>query len=65
MKAFLEEYGLVIVIVIVVAMLIGVAVYVSKAGKGKMENTFDRFTQIGDDALKDAGISGSGSGDTN
>lgn len=65
MKAFLEEYGLIIVVVIVVAMLIGVAIYVSKAGKGKMEDTFDRFTQIGDDALKDAGISGSGSGNTN
>lgn len=65
MKAFLEEYGLIIVVVIVVAMLIGVAIYVSKAGKGKMEDTFDRFTQIGDDALKDAGIFGSGSGNTN
>ena len=67
MKAFLEEYGLVIVIVIVVAMLIGVASYVSREGKGKMEGTFDGLTKIGDQALKDGGVdAGSGgSGNTN
>ena len=52
----MEEYGLVIVIVIVVAMLIGVASYVSREGKGKMEDTFDGFTQIGEKALQDAKI---------
>lgn len=64
MKAFLEEYGLVIVIVIVVAMLIGVAWVVSTKGREKMENTFDSFTGIGDQAIKDAtdaaGTNGSG-----
>lgn len=64
MKAFLEEYGLVIVIVIVVAMLIGVAWVVSTKGKEKMEDTFDAFTGIGDQAVQDAvdaaGNNGSG-----
>lgn len=64
MKAFLEEYGLVIVIVIVVAMLIGVAWLVSTEGKKKMEETFNSFTDIGDQAIKDAtdaaGANGSG-----
>lgn len=54
MKAFLEEYGLVIVIVIVVAMLIGVAWVVSTKGKEKMEGTFNSFTEIGDEAVEDA-----------
>lgn len=64
MKAFLEEYGLVIVIVIVVAMLIGVAWLVSTEGKKKMKETFNSFTDIGDQAIKDAidaaGANGSG-----
>lgn len=54
MKAFLEEYGLVIVIVIVVAMLIGVAWLVSTNGKAKMQDTFEKFTGIGDKAVQDA-----------
>lgn len=60
MKAFLEEYGLVIVITIVVAMLIGVAVYVSQQGKTKMEATFNSFTTTGEGALSGAGVGGSG-----
>ena len=44
MKAFLEEYGLVIVVIIVVAVLIGLAVYFSQTGKTKITNTYENFT---------------------
>ena len=45
MKAFLEEYGLVIVVIIVVAVLIALAVYFSTKGKADITNTYDQFTQ--------------------
>ncbi|MBR4314440.1 MAG: hypothetical protein IKP66_05970 [Lachnospiraceae bacterium] len=44
MKAFLEEYGLVIVVIIVVAVLIALAVYFSTKGKADITNTYDQFT---------------------
>ena len=44
MKAFLEEYGLVIVVIIVVAVLIALAVYFSSKGKKDITNTYDQFT---------------------
>ena len=48
MKAFLEEYGLVIVVIIVVAVLIGLAVYFSQSGKTKITNTYENFTSGAD-----------------
>lgn len=54
MKAFLEEYGLVIVIVLVVTMLIAVAAYVSKEGKGSLTDTYDAFNSIADEAVSQA-----------
>ena len=48
MKAFLEEYGLVIVVIIVVAVLIGLAVYFSQSGKTKITNTYKTFTDGAD-----------------
>lgn len=58
MKAFLEEYGLVIVVIIVVAVLIALAVYFSSKGKEDITNTYDQFTQganaIVNDSLKNA-----------
>lgn len=54
MKAFLEEYGLVIVGVIVVAVLIGVASYNAANGKKSMNDTFDTFMQIGADSVEQA-----------
>lgn len=54
MKAFLEEYGLVIVIVLVVTMLIGVAGIVSKKGKTSLENTYNTFDEIASEAVDQA-----------
>lgn len=58
MKAFLEEYGLVIVVIIVVAVLIALAVYFSSKGKDDITNTYDQFTKganaIVNDSLKNA-----------
>lgn len=54
MKAFLEEYGLVIVGVIVVAVLIGVASRNAASGKGNMNDTFDTFMEIGKDSVSQA-----------
>lgn len=62
MKAFLEEYGLVIVIVIVVAALIALASYLSSTGKDKMKNTFNTMTGIGDSALNQAEDAANGIG---
>lgn len=45
MKAFLEEYGLVIVVIIVVAVLIGLAVYFASHGKDDITQTYGAFTQ--------------------
>lgn len=44
MKAFLEEYGLVIVVIIVVAVLIALAVFFSNDGRDKITSTYDSFT---------------------
>lgn len=54
MKAFLEEYGLVIVIVLVVTMLIAVAALVSSKGKESLTKTYDTFNEIADQAVKQA-----------
>ncbi len=58
MKAFLEEYGLVIVVIIVVAVLIALAVYFSSKGKKDITNTYDQFTNganaIVNQSLQDA-----------
>lgn len=54
MKAFLEEYGLVIVIVLVVTMLIGVAAFVSAKGKKSLKNTYTAFDEIASEAVKEA-----------
>lgn len=54
MKAFLEEYGLVIVIVLVVTMLIAVAAYVSKNGKKSLQDTYGAFADIANDAVGNA-----------
>ena len=58
MKAFLEEYGLVIVVIIVVAVLIALAVYFSTRGKQQITNTYDTFSNgamtIVDQSMKDA-----------
>lgn len=52
MKAFLEEYGLVIVVIIVVAVLIGLAVYFSQSGKEKITKTYNSFTDGADSIVK-------------
>lgn len=44
MKAFLEEYGLVIVVIIVIAVLIALAVFFSSDGKEKIMGTYNNFT---------------------
>lgn len=44
-KAFVEEYGLIIVAVVVVAMLILVASRVSSNSKGKMYQLYNGFTE--------------------
>ena len=58
MKAFLEEYGLVIVVIIVIAVLIALAVFFSSDGKKKIMGTYDNFTTgaqgIVEESLKDA-----------
>lgn len=54
MKAFLEEYGLVIVIVLVVTMLIGVAAFVSANGKKSLEKTYTTFDKIAGEAVDEA-----------
>ena len=78
MKAFLEEYGLVIVVIIVVAVLIALAVYFSSKGKADITNTYDQFTQGANAIVKDSlqnaqkingenasgGGAGSGTGET-
>lgn len=53
MKAFLEEYGLVIVVIIVLAVLIALAVYVSNNGKQSVTNTYDTFTEKADGIVDD------------
>lgn len=59
MKAFLEEYGLVIVVIIVIAVLIALAVYFSKDGKSKIEETYDTFTEgaqsVVEESMKEVG----------
>lgn len=59
MKAFLEEYGLVIVVIIVIAVLIALAVIFSQDGKTKIEATYDAFTEgaqkIVEDSMTDVG----------
>lgn len=52
MKAFLEEYGLVIVVIIVVAVLIGLAVYFSQSGREKITKTYNSFTDGADSIVK-------------
>ena len=54
MKAFLEEYGLVIVVIIVVAVLIGLAVYFSQSGKEKITNTYTNFTNGADEIVTES-----------
>lgn len=54
MKAFLEEYGMVIVGVIVVAALVIIATAVSKASKRSMGSTFNTFIGIGEGQVQGA-----------
>lgn len=54
MKAFLEEYGLVIVVIIVVAVLIGLAVYFSRTGRENITNTYDSFVSGADSVVNSA-----------
>lgn len=54
MKAFLEEYGMVIVGVIVVAALVIIATAVSKASKRSMGSTFNTFIGIGEGQVSGA-----------
>lgn len=54
MKAFLEEYGLVIVIVIVIAALIVLAQAVSKKGAKSINTTTDSMFTAGEKAAADA-----------
>lgn len=62
MKAFLEEYGLVIVVIIVVAVLISLAVYFSGSGRDKITETYDSFTagaqSLVDKAMSETGTNG-------
>ena len=57
MKAFLEEYGLVIVVIIVVAVLIALAVFFSQDGKDKITTTYNSFT-TGAQNIVDKSLSG-------
>ena len=65
MKAFLEEYGLVIVIVLVVTMLIGVASYVSKNGKESLKKNYNTFDEIANDAVDQAKSEADSEADSN
>ncbi len=54
MKAFLEEYGMVIVGVIVVAALVILATAVSRSSKKSMASTFNTFIGIGEGQVEGA-----------
>lgn len=62
MKAFLEEYGMVIVGVIVVAALVIISTAASKSGKRSMASTFNTFIGIGEGQVQGAanGVSSAG-----
>ena len=67
MKAFLEEYGLVIVVIIVLAVLIALEIYVSNNGKQSVTKTYDDFTNKADGIVtnmmeEEVSRPGSGSG---
>lgn len=59
MKAFLEEYGLVIVVIIVIAVLIALAVFFSSDGKKKIMGTYDNFT-TGAQGIVEKSLEGAG-----
>lgn len=48
MKAFLEEYGLIIVAIIIVAALIALAIYFKTTASNKAKDNFDTFTGTAD-----------------
>ena len=71
MKAWLEEYGLIIVGIIVVAALVALAVYTSSTGQKKAAGAFNGFTNKADGILNendidtsDESMCGSGSEDS-
>ena len=55
MKTFLEEYGLVIIVIIVLAILIGLAVTLSGKAQTNIEAQFDGFTDRATEVVNDAG----------
>jgi FtsZ-interacting cell division protein ZipA len=57
MKAFLEEYGLVVVVIIVLVALLIVATYVSKNGESQLKGTYDAFSSKANSAMEGAGMS--------
>lgn len=71
MKAWLEEYGLIIVGIIVVAALVALAVYTSSTGQKKAAGAFNGFTNKADGILNendidtsDESMGGSGGSDS-
>jgi FtsZ-interacting cell division protein ZipA len=56
MKAWLEEYGLIIVGIIVVAALVALAVYTSTKGQKNAAGAFNGFTNKSNTILENNGV---------
>lgn len=54
MKAFLEEYGLVIVVIIVIAVLISLAMTFSRDGRERITSTYTNFADGADAIVKES-----------
>lgn len=63
MKAFLEEYGLVVVIVIVIGALLIAANTVSTVGTASLENTVTKFSNHSETRL-DSALNGTSNTET-
>lgn len=53
MKAFFEEYGLIIVVIIVIAVLISIAIIQSRKGGNQINKTFDDFSTHAEDIVNE------------
>ena len=70
MKAFLEEYGILIAVIVGIAALIFIASQLSKSGQEDIVETYNNFTAVGSNVIKNAseqvgtGLDGSTGGST-
>lgn len=56
MKAFLEEYGLVVVVCIAFAVLVALVVWATNKGKSSSENMVNAFTNKAESTLNENGV---------